>query len=478
MSAAQASCGTPRRLLIVEGLFFPGYTSNDAARDLGDSAITETAGLGGFAMAAAPAIVQFVGGSPETALAYSEEMGYITISSSSAFTLPALDFRGSPAGIDCRKVLDTGIAPIINTGIAHREPGVGQIGAGIVRAPLICFAEAVAEVAQRLVQSDLRRRCVVTHPAKTAVIAVGGNALIVDESQKSIPHQYAAVTATSPPIVELIANGWNVVITHGNGPQVGFILRRSELAIEEVIPVPMDYATADTQGAIGYMFQKALYNQLRKQGINRSVSTVVTQVLVALDDPAFQRPTKPIGSFMDAATAHQRAQEQGWIVREDAGRGWRRVVPSPRPQHIADIDVIRQLVDAGVAVIACGGGGIPVYADETGNRHGVEAVVDKDHASSLLATELDADLFLIATDVEKVAVNFNQPDQRWLDRVSINEAQDFLRNDHFDPGSMGPKVAAMVDYVQRGGRTGIITNVRNLLRAVSGQTGTHFVADE
>ena len=314
-----------------------------------------------------------------------------------------------------------------------------------------------------------------SRPARTAVIALGGNALIVDAGRQTIPDQYAAVIAAIGPIVDLIADGWNVVITHGNGPQVGFILRRSELAIDEVIPVPMDYATADTQGAIGYMFQKALHNRFRTLGIDRPVSTVVSQVLVASDDPAFVRPTKPVGSFMDAATASDRAEEFGWTVSEDAGRGWRRVVPSPRPQQILDLAVIRRLVNAGVVVIACGGGGIPVVVDESGDRHGVEVVVDKDFTSSLLATELNAELFLIATGVERIAVNFNRPDQRWLERLTISEAQSLVEAGHFEPGSMLPKVLAMIDYIRNGGLVGIVTDVPNIPRSVAGQAGTCFV---
>ena len=313
--------------------------------------------------------------------------------------------------------------------------------------------------------------------SKTVVIAVGGNSLIVDEGRQSIPDQYAAVIETAGAIADLIADGWTAVITHGNGPQVGFILRRSEIALSEVIPVPMDYATADTQGAIGYMFLKALHNHLRRRGIARPVASVVTQVLVDRRDPAFANPTKPIGAFMDAATAQQRAAEQGWIVREDAGRGWRRVVPSPRPQAIVEIDILRQLVAAGVILVACGGGGVPVYQDEAGDLHGVEAVVDKDYASALLANELAADLFAISTGVSQVAVHYNQPGQRWLTRVTTSETQTLYAEGHFAAGSMGPKVRAMLDFLARGGKQGVITDPQNLRRAVAGEAGTRFVPD-
>jgi carbamate kinase len=312
---------------------------------------------------------------------------------------------------------------------------------------------------------------------KLAVIAVGGNSLIVDDTKQTIPHQYAAVIDACHAIVDMIEAGWNVVITHGNGPQVGFILRRSELALSEVIPVPMDYATADTQGAIGYMFQKALHNHLRRRGALRPIMTVVTQVVVDGADPAFAKPAKPIGAFMDETTAHQRAAQQGWSVREDAGRGWRRVVPSPAPKTIVEIDTIRQLAEGGAVVIACGGGGIPVVTAPNGDREGVEAVVDKDHASGLLASELGADLLLISTGVDQVAIHYGRPDQRWLARLSCSEARQYYAEGHFAAGSMGPKVLAIVEYLERGGTAGIITSPPNLLAAIAGETGTRFVPD-
>jgi carbamate kinase len=317
-----------------------------------------------------------------------------------------------------------------------------------------------------------------TRTGKLAVIAVGGNSLIVDESQQTIPDQYEAVTEACKAIVAMIETGWNVVITHGNGPQVGFILRRSELALSEVIPVPMDYATADTQGAIGYMFQKALHNHLQRRGTPRPVTTVVTQVLVDRADPAFANPSKPIGAFMDEETARRRAEEQGWTVKEDAGRGWRRVVASPQPKSIVEIDIIHRLVADGAVVIACGGGGIPVYTTPDGDRQGVEAVVDKDYASGLLANEVGADLFLISTGVDRVAVNYNRPDQRWLDRLQYSEARRLYDEGHFAAGSMGPKVKAMLEFLARGGQTGIITSPQKLLAAIAGETGTRIVPDD
>ncbi|HUF39213.1 MAG TPA: carbamate kinase [Anaerolineales bacterium] len=309
---------------------------------------------------------------------------------------------------------------------------------------------------------------------KTAVVAVGGNSLILDNARNAIPDQYEAARITCRYIADMIVQGWNVVITHGNGPQVGFILRRSEIALGQVAPIPMDYAGADTQGAIGYMFQKALINELGHRGLNRSVVPVVTMVEVESTDPAFASPSKPIGSFMDEEYARSIAAEQNWIVREDAGRGWRRVVPSPRPRKIIPLEAIHALVDTGNIVVACGGGGIPVVRDESGDLVGVEAVIDKDFASSLLAQKLKADLFLISTGVEKVAVHFNQPEEEWLDQLDIRQTKEYISQGHFAAGSMGPKVEAILDFLENGGSEGLITNPENIGRALLNETGTRF----
>ena len=287
-----------------------------------------------------------------------------------------------------------------------------------------------------------------------------------------------AAAATAHHIAEMVATGWNVVVTHGSGPQVGFILRRSELALAEVGPVPMDYAAADLQGAIGYMFQRALRNEFRRRGLQRTAIAVVTQVLVDRSDPAFERPAKPIGSQMDEATAKRRAAELGWVVQEDSGRGWRRVVPSPLPQGIVEIDEIEHLVRAGYVVIACGGGGIPVVADAAGDLQGVEAVIDKDLASSMLARELNADLLVISTSVARVAINFGRPEQRWLERLTRREAQAYLAEGHFAEGSMAPKIRAIVAYLDRPGRQGLITDPPNIARALAGQAGTLLTPDD
>jgi carbamate kinase len=305
-----------------------------------------------------------------------------------------------------------------------------------------------------------------------AVVAVGGNALIRDEQHRSIADQYETARQTVSHIVDMIEARARVVLTHGSGPQMGFILRRSELALAEVSPVPMDYAGADLQGAIGYMFVKALRNEFRRRRLAREAVAVVTQVLVDRNDPAFRDPTKPIGSPMDEATARQRAASLGWQVREEPGRGWRRVVPSPVPQAILDLKVIAHLVDAGYVVVACGGGGIPVIEDEHGGYRGVEAVIDKDLSSSLLARSLHAERLVIATGIERVALDFGKPTQRWVDRMTLAEARQHLAAGQFDRGSMGPKIEAMIEFIAGGGGEGIITDPAHLTAALSRRAGT------
>jgi carbamate kinase len=310
---------------------------------------------------------------------------------------------------------------------------------------------------------------------KVAVVAVGGYSLIKDEQHKAIPDLYAAAVETSRHIAGMIEQGWTVVLTHGNGPQVGFILRRSELSRQELHEVPLDFCGADSQGAIGYMFQRALRNEFKRRCIKKQVATVVTQVQVDRNDPAFQNPTKPIGSFMNEAQALQRREAEGWNVVEDAGRGWRRVVPSPQPRVIVERDAVQQLIDAGFIVVCSGGGGIPVVEDDHGDLIGVEAVIDKDFAGSLLATSVGADLFLISTAVEKVALHYNKPDQQWLDKLDLGEARQRLAEGHFAKGSMGPKIQAIIWFLERGGRQALVTNPENIERALSGETGTWIV---
>ncbi len=311
--------------------------------------------------------------------------------------------------------------------------------------------------------------------SKIAVVAVGGNSLIKDSKHQSVPDQYDAAVESSKHIAGMIEQGWDVVLTHGNGPQVGFILRRSELSLHELHPVPLDYCGADTQGAIGYMFQMALGNEFRKRNIRKQAATVITQTLVDKNDPAFQNPTKPIGSFMDRDSALAHKEKDAWSVVEDAGRGWRRVVPSPIPQKIIEKDAIDALIKAGFIVVCSGGGGIPVI-DNGGQLVGVEAVIDKDYAASILARTVHADLFLITTAVEKVALNFNKPDQKWLDRMTLAEAKKYLAEGHFHKGSMGPKIQASIWYLEAGGKEALITDPANIERALAGETGTHITA--
>ncbi|TVR23437.1 MAG: carbamate kinase [Anaerolineaceae bacterium] len=310
---------------------------------------------------------------------------------------------------------------------------------------------------------------------KLAIVAVGGNSLIQDPTDPRIERQWQAVHQTSRHIVDMIMDGWHVVVTHGNGPQVGYNLRRAEIAAKEGLhELPMDIIVASTQGSIGYMLQQALDSELRRRGVNRTCATVVTQMIVAADDPAFQNPTKPVGGFMTQQEA-ERYQAAGWDVMEDAGRGWRRVVASPIPRAVHEINAIQALMLGGYVVIACGGGGIPVIRDETGMLRGVYAVIDKDRASSLLALTLRADLFVISTAVEKVALNFNTPEQVDLDQMTLAEARRYIDEGHFAQGSMLPKVSAVVDFVQNGGPQAVITDPQNLTRALRGETGTRIL---
>ncbi|HXX78945.1 MAG TPA: carbamate kinase [Ktedonobacteraceae bacterium] len=308
--------------------------------------------------------------------------------------------------------------------------------------------------------------------SKLAVVAIGGNSLIKDETHKSVSDQFNAVRETAVHIAGMIEEGWNVVVTHGNGPQVGFILLRSELASEVMHTVPLDSCGADTQGAIGYMIQQALYNEFLRRDIQRYAITVVTQTVVDRDDPAMQNPSKPIGSFYQEEEARSKMSKEGWVMVEDAGRGWRRVVPSPLPREIVERDAIDTLIKNGFIVIAVGGGGIPVVRENTGALSGVEAVIDKDLASSLLASELHADLLLISTAVEKAALNFKKPNQVDLHRITLSEAKQYYEEGHFAKGSMGPKVKAVINYLERGGSAALITMPETIGKALKGDTGT------
>ena len=313
---------------------------------------------------------------------------------------------------------------------------------------------------------------------KLAVIAIGGNSLIKDDKNVSVESQMQALRETSVHLADMIEAGWDLAIGHGNGPQVGFMLRRSEIAAkaEGMFEVPLEVCVSDTQGAIGYGLQQALRNEFFKRKINKKTATVVTQMRVDANDPAFQKPTKPIGSFMDEAEAKKREKELNWSVVEDAGRGWRRVVASPLPKEIVEFDSVKLLLDAGQVVITVGGGGIPVIDRGDGELQGIAAVIDKDFASSLLAQKIGADLFLIATAVPKVAINFNKPNQQWLDKITVAEAKAYLDEGiHFAKGSMAPKIQAAIWYLENGGKQTLITDPENIGKALKGETGTWIV---
>ena len=312
--------------------------------------------------------------------------------------------------------------------------------------------------------------------SKRIVVALGGNAL-----GANLPEQMAAVKITARAIVDLIAEGHQVVICHGNGPQVGMIqnamteLTRSDP--EKYIPCPLSVCVAMSQGYIGYDLQNALREEMLDRGINKGAATVLTQVEVDPNDPAFLNPTKPIGSFMTEAEARRMERERDYRVVEDAGRGWRRVVASPEPKAIVEIDTIRSLVNTDHVVVACGGGGIPVFPTDGNHLKGAAAVIDKDFAAAVLATQLDADTLIILTAVEKVAIHFGKPDQQWLDRLTPGDARRYIEAGEFAPGSMLPKVEAALSFVEsKPGRVALITQLEKAWDGIEGRTGTRIVS--
>ena len=312
-------------------------------------------------------------------------------------------------------------------------------------------------------------------PTETALIAIGGNSLIREGEQGTIPEQLANTRRTAGAIVQVIQAGFRLVLTHGNGPQVGAAMLRSERAADQVYPHPLDVCDATTQGEIGYLLQQSLQAALAEAGLVTPVATVVTQVVVSPTDPAMTRPTKPVGPFYTPLEAETRRREFGWTLVEENGRGYRRVVPSPEPLEIVEEEVIRRLFEAGVLVIAAGGGGIPVVrTDHT--LDGVEAVIDKDSASALLASRLRTDCLAIAMDTDRVYLDYRTPDQRPLDRVTAAEVERYHREGHFPPGTMGPKIQAALRFLAGGGREVIITSFDHLAAAMRGQGGTHIVA--
>ncbi len=310
---------------------------------------------------------------------------------------------------------------------------------------------------------------------KLAVVAIGGNAVNRPGERPTAENMLSAIKEAMGYLVDML-DEYDIVITHGNGPQVGNILIQQEMAKEVIPPFPIDVNDAQTQGSLGYMIVQALRNRLAERGLNREVAALITQIVVDKNDEAFKKPSKPVGPFYTEEEARKLMMEKGWIMKEDAGRGWRRVVPSPKPLDIVEKEVVRMLLKNGVIVVAAGGGGIPVVR-ENGVLKGVEAVIDKDRASALLAIEINADELIILTGVEKVALNYGKPNQTFVDKLTVEEALKYLKEGHFPAGSMGPKIEAAIDFVTATSRTCLITDMKKLKEALSGETGTRIVRE-
>ena len=310
-----------------------------------------------------------------------------------------------------------------------------------------------------------------------AVIAFGGNALLRPQDHGTQEEQFTLAWKATRWLIEIIHRGFELVIVHGNGPQVGNIMIQVEEAITKIPPQSLDACVAQTEGSMGFMLQNQLRNRLNEEQLTKEVVTVLTEVEVARDDPAFENPTKPVGPYFTAYRANVLMQEHGWQMVEDAGRGWRKVVASPPPKRVLDVGVVRRLVENGAVVVAAGGGGIPVYQDVGGYFRGVEAVIDKDYTAALLAVELDADLFIILTQVPQVAENFGRPNQRWLDVVPVAKAREMLEHNQFPPGSMGPKIRSAIQFVETRGKEVLITDAEHLKDALARKSGTYIVPD-
>ena len=305
------------------------------------------------------------------------------------------------------------------------------------------------------------------------VIALGGNAIIRKGQKGTVAEEFANTRSSLGGIINVIKSGYDVVLTHGNGPQAGNMMLRVDAGIEKDVPGrPLGVIVADTQGGMGYMIEQSLQNRLLKEGIDREVGTVLSQVLVDPEDPQMKNPTKPVGPFYDRDRDEQLRDENNWHISEDAGRGWRRVVPSPIPKTVIEKNIIKALSDSGAVVITVGGGGIPVYRDDSGCLEGIDAVIDKDLASAVLANEIGAKVLVISTGVEKVSLNFGKPDQTDLDRISAGQCREYLDQGHFPAGSMGPKIKAAVDFIENGGEKVIITLPETIEEALEGKTGT------
>ena len=310
-----------------------------------------------------------------------------------------------------------------------------------------------------------------------AVIAFGGNALLRPQDHGTQEEQFTLSWKATRWLVEIIHRGYELAIVHGNGPQVGNIMIQVEEAITKIPPQSLDVCVAQTEGSMGFMLQNQIRNRLNEEQLAKEVVTVLTEVEVGRDDPAFENPSKPVGPYFTAYRANLLMQEQGWQMVEDAGRGWRKVVASPPPKRILDVGVVKRLIDSGAVVVAAGGGGIPVYQDVGGYFRGVEAVIDKDYTAALLAKELDADLFIVLTQVAQVAENFGRPNQRWLAEISVARAKEMLEHNQFPPGSMGPKIRSAIDFVERTGKEVLITDAEHLKDALARTSGTFIVPD-
>jgi len=312
--------------------------------------------------------------------------------------------------------------------------------------------------------------------AKTAVVALGGNAISKEGEEDTIPKQFENTNKSLTSIVELIKEDYHLAITHGNGPQVGNAILRVELARSKAPVLPLYICVADTEGGMGFMVEQCLKNRLQKEGIKREVVAVITQVIVDKNDPAIKNPSKFIGQFYSKEEAESFSKERGWVMKKDSNRGYRRVVASPMPKEIVEKKTIKTLVENGVVVIAAGGGGIPVCYNENGTLQGIEGVIDKDGASAVLARDIQAELLLILTGVEKVALNFGTLLEKELDKITLAEAKQFLAEGHFPPGSMGPKIEAAISFLEAGGKEVIITSIDKAHEAVLGKAGTKIVA--
>jgi carbamate kinase len=311
---------------------------------------------------------------------------------------------------------------------------------------------------------------------KIALIAFGGNALLPENQRGLQEEQLRNAQRAAKLMVHIVAKGYDIIIVHGNGPQVGNLLIQMEEAITKIPPFSLDVCDAMTEGSMGYMLEKAITNELRSRSLDKEVATIVTQVLVDKEDPAFQNPTKPVGPFYSKYRAQMLAREKKWTMIEDAGRGYRKVVPSPRPIDVVSKWIVRDLVRAGRVVIAAGGGGIPVIIDGRGLFKGIEAVIDKDYVASLIAREVKVDLFVILTNIERVYLDYGTPEERPIEVISVGQAREYLSQGQFPAGSMGPKIEAAIEYIEAGGQEVLITSASHLKAALIKRSGTRIVA--